>query len=62
MHVATAEAMLKYYVQLMPTFLKETAETTGKDSEDSHDYSSAAEETLLEARYLKSMRLADVKM
>lgn len=37
--------MLKYCVQLRPTFLEEEAETTGKDSEESHDYSSIAEET-----------------
>lgn len=37
--------MLKHRVQLMPTFLKEEAETTGKGSEKSHDYSSVTEET-----------------
>lgn len=39
--------MLKYGAQLMPTVLKEKTETTGKDLEKSHDYSSAAEETQL---------------
>lgn len=37
--------MLKHCVQLISTFLKEEAETTGKDSEKSHDYSSITEET-----------------
>lgn len=39
--------MLKYSVQLIPTVLKEKDETIGKNVEESHDYSSAAEETQL---------------